>query len=97
MKPFRLPKPNTNYLKRSFRYSLACLCINLPRDENMLTLLGSLNELWTRYLTYRIPIRQPYKTLEGKVKGPIWILGNVALLPSYGQFYRFLELGGQIY
>ena len=31
MKP-SLPKPNTNYLKGSFCYSLACLCNNLPED-----------------------------------------------------------------
>ena len=27
-----LPKPNTNYLKRSFSYSEACLWNNLPQD-----------------------------------------------------------------
>ena len=27
-----LPKPNTNYLKRSFSYSGACLWNNLPQD-----------------------------------------------------------------
>ena len=35
-----LPKPNTNYLKRSFCYSGACLWNNLPQDLKSLASVG---------------------------------------------------------
>ena len=35
-----LPKPNTNYLKRSFCYSGACLWNNLPQDLKSVASVG---------------------------------------------------------
>jgi len=35
-----LPKPNTNYLKRSFCYSGACLWNNLPQDLKSVCSIG---------------------------------------------------------
>ena len=35
-----LPKPNTNYLKRSFCYSGACLWNNLPQDLKSVASIG---------------------------------------------------------
>ena len=35
-----LPKPNTNYLKRSFCYSGACLWNNLPQDLKSVGSIG---------------------------------------------------------
>ena len=58
-----LPKPNTNYLKRSFCYSGACLWNNLPQDLKAYVLLGSLKGVLRRYLRYRIPTRQSCKTV----------------------------------
>ena len=52
-----LPKPNTNYLKRSFSYSGACLWNNLPQD---LKSVGSIGQFKLRY---RIPTRQSCKTV----------------------------------
>ena len=55
-----LPKPNTNYLKRSFCYSGACLWN--PQDLNLaFVLLGSLNGVLRKYLRYRIPTQQSCK------------------------------------
>ena len=60
-----LPKPNSNYLKRSFCYSGACLWNNLPQD---LKSVGSIGQFKrgiknSRYLRYRIPTRQSCKTV----------------------------------
>ena len=59
-----LPKPNTNYLKRSFSYSGAsCLWNNLPQDLKAFGLSGSLNGVSRRCLQNRIPTRQSCKTI----------------------------------
>ena len=58
-----LPKPNTNYLKRSFCYSGACLWNNLPQYVRNADLLDSPNAQSSKYLTYRIPTRQSCKTV----------------------------------
>ena len=48
-----LPKPNTNYLKRSFCYSRACLLNNLPQDSKSVGSIGQfkrgikkVSEIW---------------------------------------------------
>ena len=46
-----LPKLNTNYLKRSFCYSGACLWNNLPQDLKSVTSIGQFNGELRRYLT----------------------------------------------
>ena len=60
-----LPKPSTNYLKRSFSYSGAMLWNNTPKSLKTLYLLIILNNLLRRYLwlIYRIPTRQSCKTV----------------------------------
>ena len=57
-----LPKLNTNYLKRSFSYSGACLWNNLPQDLKRVR-SGSLKRVLRRYLRCRIPTRQTCKTV----------------------------------
>ena len=39
-----LPKPNTNYLKRSFCYSGACLWNNLPQDLKSVCSIGQFKQ-----------------------------------------------------
>ena len=58
-----LPKPNTNYLKRSFCYSGACLWNNLPQDLKSVGSIGQFKRGIRRYLRYRIPTRQSCKTV----------------------------------
>ena len=60
-----LPKPNTNYLKRSFCYSGASLWNNLPQLQDLKS-VGSIvqfKRVLRRYLRYRIPTRQSCKTV----------------------------------
>ena len=61
-KKLSLPKPNTNYLKRSFSYSGACLWNNLPKDLKRVR-SGSLKGVLRRYLRYRIHTWQSCKTV----------------------------------
>ena len=59
-----LPKPNTNYLKRSFSYSGDCLWNNLPQDLKSVGSTGQFKRgIFRRYLGYRIPTRQSRKTV----------------------------------
>ena len=58
-----LPKPNTNYLKRSFCYSGACLWNNLPQDLKSVCSIGQFKRGIRKYLRYRIPTRQSCKAV----------------------------------
>ena len=53
-----LPKPCTDYLKRSFGYSSALLWNSLPENIRAIRSLGSLRRKSTAHLKHPIPTRQ---------------------------------------
>ena len=59
-----LPKPRTDYLKRSFGYSGALLWNSLPENiAGRLDQLGSLRRKSTAHLKHPIPTRQSCKSV----------------------------------
>ena len=57
-----LPKPRTNYLKRSFSYSGALLWNSLPESIRAIRSIGQFKKEINRALEHSIPTRQSCKS-----------------------------------